>query len=358
MRIMLTLLHPAHVHKFKHLVTRLTAEGHQVKTVVIDKEITQHLLKAYGMDYQLVGRNRKGLLRKIVELLKIEARMIKIAREFNADIFVGGGEPSTAHTAFLLRKPYLAFDDTEHAGLIISAYKPFTKEIITPECFQKDFGKKQIRYKGYHELAYLHPNHFTPDASQLAELGIDKDEKYVIVRFIAMNATHDMGELSLSMEQKRELVNRLAKKATVYISSEHPLPEDLEPYKVRFPAEKIHHALAFASLFVGESATMASECAMLGTPAIYASSQERGYTREQQEKYQLVHIFDKSFDQVPDKALELLETKNLREIYKNRRDTMLKEKIDVTAFMDWFIKDYPHSGQIMRDNPAYQDRFI
>ena len=34
----------------------------------------------------------------------------------------------------------------------------------------------------------------------------------------------------------------------------------------------MHNALKYASLFVGEGATMASECAILGTPAIYVNS--------------------------------------------------------------------------------------
>jgi len=354
---MITLLHPAHVHKFKHLIASLEESGHQVKVVVIDKEITRYLLEAYGIDYQLVGKNRKGLLKKMWELLKIEFRMLKLALKFKPDIFVGGGEPSTAHVAFMVRKPYLAFDDTEHAGLIIKTYKPFTKEIITPECFQKDFDKKQVRYNGYHELAYLHPKRYSPDISRLEELGIDRHKKYVIIRFIAMNATHDMGEQCLSLEQKRRIVSELSKHVNVYVSSEHPLPDDLKPFQIQFPPEKIHDALAFATLYLGESATMASECAVLGTPAIYASSQERGYTREQQDRYGLVHIFESNFDKALDKALQLLNTTDLAERWQDRRKRMLQEKIDVTAFMQWYIEKYPDSGIIMRDTPSYQEKF-
>ncbi|MGA2408340.1 MAG: hypothetical protein ABSF81_16535 [Bacteroidales bacterium] len=37
--------------------------------------------------------------------------------------------------------------------------------------------------------------------------------------------------------------------------------------------------------------TMASECAMLGTPAIYVNSLDAGTLREQDDKYQLIHGF-------------------------------------------------------------------
>jgi len=39
------------------------------------------------------------------------------------------------------------------------------------------------------------------------------------------------------------------------------------------------------------------------------------------------------------------------------RQKMLKDKIDVTAFMVWLIKNYPKSAKIMRENPDYQERF-
>ena len=46
--------------------------------------------------------------------------------------------------------------------------------------------------------------------------------------------------------------------------------------------------LAHCRAFVGESATMASECAVLGVPAIYAAQTGRGYTNEQESRYGLV----------------------------------------------------------------------
>ena len=36
---------------------------------------------------------------------------------------------------------------------------------------------------------------------------------------------------------------------------------------------------------------------------------------------------------------------------------MLADKIDVTAFLVWFVENYPQSFQIMKENPDYQLRF-
>jgi len=36
---------------------------------------------------------------------------------------------------------------------------------------------------------------------------------------------------------------------------------------------------------------------------------------------------------------------------------MLSEKIDVTAFIVWFVENWPESFKIMKENPDYQLNF-
>jgi len=40
-----------------------------------------------------------------------------------------------------------------------------------------------------------------------------------------------------------------------------------------------------------------------------------------------------------------------------KREKMLKDQIDVTSFMVWFIENYPDSARIMKENPEFQERF-
>ena len=58
-----------------------------------------------------------------------------------------------------------------------------------------------------------------------------------------------------------------------------------------------------------------------------------------------------------DKIQELLSQENLKEQWKIKRDRLLADKIDVTAFYVWFIENYPESAKIMRKNPEYQYKF-
>jgi predicted glycosyltransferase len=134
---------------------------------------------------------------------------------------------------------------------------------------------------------------------------------------------------------------------------EGELEKDLEEYRVKLSPEKLHDLLYYASLYIGEGSTTASECAILGTHAIYVNTLRLGYTDEEEEKYNLVYNFsaEKTMEkQAFDKALELLGNNNLRREGKRKRERLLNDKIDVTAFMVWFIENYPESFKEMKEN--------
>ena len=118
----------------------------------------------------------------------------------------------------------------------------------------------------------------------------------------------------------------------------------------------MHDALAYATLFVGEGATMASECACLGTPGIYVNSLEVGYCTEEENKYNLLYCY-KDSEGVLEKALEILMIPDVKKVFKEYCLSMLADKIDVTAFMIWFVENYPKSETIMKNNPDYQFKF-
>lgn len=264
-----------------------------------------------------------------------------------------------AFAAFLLRRPHISFEDTFNFEQI-RLYKPFTKAILTGNYDHPLKTKKVVRYPGYHELAYLHPNRFTPDKQVLAELGLNENESYVIIRFVAWKASHDIGHKGISYENKIKAVKAFSKYTRIFISSELLLPKELQPYRLPLPPHRMHDAIAFASFIIGESFTMLSEAAVLGTPAILIHDTYCYYLREQQEKYGLVFNYTESEQDQQSaiaKGVELLTTPNIKEEWQHKRKKMLKEKIDVTAFLVWFIENYPDSLLIIKENPDYQYNF-
>lgn len=190
-----------------------------------------------------------------------------------------------------------------------------------------------MTYPGYHELAYLHPDRFTPDADHVHAAGLEP-ENYFILRFVSWQASHDLGETGLAYLFKHQLVKKLEKHGRVLITSESPLPADLESYRFSFPPDQMHHLLAHAKMLVGESATMASEAAVLGVPALFISNTGRGYTDELEKRYGLVFNFTRSqTNPIMQKMDDLLSIPDLRALSQQRRSKLLREKIDTTQWM-------------------------
>lgn len=356
MKILIDLGHPAHIHYFKYFVKLMQDKGHKFAFVARDKEVLQTLLLNYDIKYTSRGKGKKSLLGKVFYLFYADYIIYKVARKFKPDLFLSFGSTYAAHASRLCGKPHIALDDTEHAKFELMMYPPFSDVILNPSVFWKKFSPKQLFFESYMELFYLDPKHFTPDRSVINFYGIAKDERYFIVRFVSWNASHDIGQKGLSYESKIKLVQTLEQYGRVLISSEGALPDALKSYQIKIRPEHLHQFLAFATLYIGEGSTTASECAVLGTPNIYVNSLVVSNCNEQQAKYGLCnHITNE--ERVIEKAIEIINNKDIHREYQVNRHRMLHDKIDGTAFLVWFIENYPKSTNIMRENPEYQYNF-
>ena len=347
MRILIDIVHPADVHFFKNAINEWQDRGYKVLITARDKDIALQLLGTYGFEFMCISSQGKGLWSMAHELVARDLRLFRIARIFEPDVLTGFTGISIAHVGRLLGKPSVVFYDTEFARLSNFLTYPLATLVCTPDCYDGRIGKKHIRFPGYKDLAYLHPYRFTPDPKVVKEAGIDPESKFFVVRFVSWEAAHDVGEKGLSCANKIKFVKELSNYGRVFISSENDLPEELSPYHSPVSIDKMHHLMAFSYLYVGESATMASECAVLGVPSIFIATSGRGYITELQQKYGLVFRFsDDQQDQAFEKMKDLLRQSNLSKEWFRRREQMLSEKTDVTAWMVEFIeKTYFKTGQ-------------
>jgi predicted glycosyltransferase len=348
MKIAVDINHPKDVNIFKNFIWEMEKRGHEILITASRKDVSFNLLDNLGFSYEKLGSYGDTLPKKIVNILPMDIKMYWAAKKFNPDIFLGFGSIRAAHVSKILGKPCIALDDTEHAAWEHRLYVPFTDVILTPNCFKKDFGKKQIRYNGYTELAYLHPNYFKPNPSVLDELGLGEHEKFVMMRFVDWQAGHDFGHKGLTSDVKLKAVKEFEKFGRVFISSENPLQKEFEKYRISNFIDKMHHLLYYATLMYGESSTMASESAVLGTHAIYNDFEGRGYTTDEEKKYNLVYNFrldPASQDSSVEKGVELLKIPNLKEKGREKRAQLVNDHIDVSKFLVGFIEDYPNSAR-------------
>jgi len=250
--------------------------GHEIFVAAREKGITYYLLGKCNIPYSRISIHQRTIIRKVIDYFIRWARSFKLCRRIMPDIALGVGDFYVPQIGKLLGFPTIVITDTEPAVYDFFLTFPFATYILTPSCFKQKI-KNQIFYNSYNELAYLSKKQFTPDPKIYALLGIKGDQRYVILRFIDRTAVHDIGCRGLASEIKNLAVREFSKYARVFISSEQELSEDLKKFQIPCPLEFIHHALYYADLLYGDSATMASEAACLGTPAIYVDDRGRGY---------------------------------------------------------------------------------
>lgn len=339
MRVLFDVNHPAHVHFFKGPAKMLAQAGHEVVFTSREKEMTTDLLEELGVKHHVLSRLKGGFWGLLVELLVRDWRLWRLVRECRPDVMASIGGTFISHVGALTGIPSLVFYDTENARLQNSITYPFATEVIVPNCYSGWLPKGGVRYPGYHELSYLHPDVFSPSLDIALRAGLVEGKKNIFLRLVSWQANHDVGEVGWSFDLLDRFCSEFGHENNLLISSEATLPERFSKYRYKGHVSDIHHVLAFSSLVVGESATMASEAAVLGVPAIYMAESGRGYTDEQERRFSLVKNIrsldvEKLFPEV--KVLLQLPASELQ----RRREGLLSATINVADYIVERILNY------------------
>ena len=365
MRILFCLNHPAHYHLCKNAIAKLKEDGNDVFILARKKDVLLDLLK--NQQYETVPYH-KG--RNIIEKIKYHGPSLNYAVEYakriKPDFVTGTGNFYRISQRLKIPSWLLVEDDATTNSLIfidnILNNRKYTGILSPIVCNNSVLDKKSIKYHSYHELAYLHPNHFTPDRA-VVDKYFPSDKTYFILRFAQLNAYHDLGISGINTEIAQHIVDILKPHGSIYITSERPLEPQFEQYRIKIDPSDMHHVMAFASLYIGDSQTMAAESGVLGVPFVRFNDfvGRIGYLNELENVYQLGYGIKASEEGSAEKMYqtvqEILCMPNRKEIWQTRRQKMLSEKIDYAQFLTWFIENYPESQKIMRENPDYQFRF-
>ncbi|NPD46726.1 DUF354 domain-containing protein [Lentimicrobium sp. S6] len=360
MKILIDIGHPAHVHYFRNFIKIMESKGHEIRITARDKDVTVKLLNFYNLPFFNRGKGSKTAVGKILYIIKADWKIYKFSKHIKPDVFLSFGSPYASHVAKVMGKPHVAFTDTEAANLTMLFYKPFTELIATPEVFTKNLGVKQIRFKGIMDLAYLHPNYFHANTSIREYLGLDINTPYFVLRFVAWEASHDIGEGGMSDIGKLHLIESLSKYGRVFITSENKLSDDLSKYQLKIQPEQMHDVLASSDLYFGESPTMATESAICGVPAVLVSSwaDEAGVVKQLVSEKMVLSYKPEKEKEAINKAIEIVTSDKSKNDWIKRKDEFIKKNIDLTAFMVWLIENYPKSKEIIIKDPNYQQKFF
>lgn len=346
MRILIEAHHPAHIHFFKNPVRAWRERGDDVLMLGRDRDVMKQLLAAYPhIPTQLITGARKGNRFPLREMLARQAAVAQAIRQFRPALVVSL-MGSYTQAARLFGVPNIIFTDSEFQSFNHKIAHPFATRIYTPQCFWKPLGSKHHRYRGYHELAFLHPRRFTPRRDVLSRLRVNGGSRasgagsdsppepgeYVVIRTSAWNTLHDIGESGFGKTFDPMMRELLARHSVYVVPEGGKIAPEWERYKLSVPPEEYHDVLAFARLVITEGASTASEAACLGVPSVYVNTTRRGYLEDQERRYHLVFNFTDP-ELASRKVSELLEHPPSAGALADAQRRLVEDHIDVTDFV-------------------------
>lgn len=361
MNILIDIGHPAHVHYYRNLARELIVKGHKVVWTIKDIEVVKRLMDHYGFTYHVLPQKSDGLVGKALRQLQYDWLLYRICKREKIQVALGTSATVT-HVSIFSKVNSVVFDDDDDdvQPLVAKYVSPYATTLLSPDVLK---GKRKRHdtffFPGYMELAYLHPKRFTPNQAVLSEAGLSTVEPYFIMRFNVFKAHHDVGIKGLSLEQKLKLIEILKPHGKIFITTERNIESELKPYQMSVSPEKVHSLMAFAKMFIGDSQTMTSEAALLGTPAIKCNSFAGLLSVPNDlENHSLCFSFlPHQFNEMCNKITALLSLSDLREIWRSNLKETLASKIDVTSLMVWLIENYPKSVTRINDSPQFWAKF-
>ena len=341
MKILININHPAHVHYYRNFIKLMEAKGHQFCVINRDSKMINQLLDYYGIEHTVRNKRpeKKGTVPSLMNLLRMILWCIRKSFVFRPDMYMGFASSACAITAWLFRKPSILIDDTEHNSMTHKLYMPVCSKVLTPFYFKKDLGNKdkQIRFNAYVEQLYLHSAYYKKKEDVLKELNV-KPKEYVIIRYVAYDAHHDLNVHPIPEETKKNIVREISKHYKVLVSLEKSVKDPFyDDYVLKISPEKMHDLEANAKFMVAEGATMASEAFLLGVPYLYLNPLMVGYI-----DYQCTHYPNRCFKTTnSDEALKIVsQLIELKIDGESERRKVEEQTINPTEYLVKFVEDY------------------
>jgi predicted glycosyltransferase len=362
MKYLFHLGHPAHFHLFKNVIEKLHIANNEVFILIKKKDVLEDLLKSKGFKYfNILPHGRKDNKVSIaLGQLKQDWKLFWFCLRNRPNLLIGTSV-AISHVGKMLGIPSINIneDDADVVPLYAKLAYPWATEILCPKvCSAGIWDNKAMKYESYHELAYLHPNHFEPNERVLEKYNLER-KKFFLLRFAKLGAHHDEGIKGISNELAYRLIQKLEHFGQIIISSERPISNNLEKYRMQIIPADMHDILYFTRIFIGDSQTMSAEAGVLGTPFIRFNDfvGKIGYLNELENDYHLgFGVKTKEVDQLFKCLDDILKIPNLEQEFQSRREFMLSKKIDFTAFLFWFISTYPESAEMLRNDVDFQNK--
>jgi predicted glycosyltransferase len=282
MKVLLDFHHAADINFFKNAVSILKRDyGCEFIFIVQPRgRLISIFEKEMGdAPFTRIGKYRASLFGKMFGTAEWCTSILSYLRKEDFDIATAVGGVGLCYVTSLLRKPSVIFDDDIEYKLGFYPYKPFATRIVLPQSLPIK-GKNIVKYNGFKELAYLHPNYFKPDIGALQEYGI-AEHRYVFIREVSSSSLNyrdlKAGQLADVCSHLRDLG------LDVLLSLEDKsLRRQFETkcQTLNEPVKDIYSLLHYALFTISSGDTMARESCLVGTPVIYTGGRKMSVNQE------------------------------------------------------------------------------
>lgn len=333
---------PAQVHKYRNVASELIERDHNVKILARDVTCTLDLLEYYNLPYKSYGKVNKSQRSLLFQAPRHYTNIARFTRKTNPDLIFGAGVgPYSGPAGILSRAPVVTLCEVApRVGLQEKLFKPLTDAIISPNSIGKRLTPNHYGFDGHSANAYLHPELFTYDQSVFEDLGIERSNPTVLLRFNSFGSNHDIGMSGFDTSERRQLISKLSEYCTVIVSDEgnaSNLGRDYDNHFIEYNAHpaKFHDFLAGINLVISDGHTIPVESCLLGTPTIrsnsYVDGKEKAYIKDL-EDHGLIHNF-KEFDAVLKAALDVINDSSAIQQWERKRMKYMKSKPNLTEIM-------------------------
>lgn len=355
-KILVDINHPAHVHLFKGFISGMKTLGYEVLVTAKNSTSIKELLQKNEITYTTVGHKKDSMILKYLYELVHLIKVWYIVRTKQIEYGIGVSMVLPLVSKLTQMKSIALDDDDLTVTPLFGKFVSYADVILNPSPLAyEDRGPNRICHNSFHELAYLHPNQFTPDPAVVKEAGMTLGEPFFILRFNAFKAHHDGEAMGISLAQKLRLIELLRPYGKIFITTEREPEPALKEYQLPVSPDKIHSLMYYAAMFIGDSQTMISEAALLGTPSVKLNTfaGRLAIPNEIERTYKLCYSFHPlEFDKMLELINRLLKQPDTKAEWSRKKDRMLADKVDFTAYLIWFVANYPESANQLKISSA------
>ena len=321
------ILHYPHVNFYKHAIEVLREKDIGVHVILRPRGKLVSIFEKECPDvpFVLIGKHRKTIFGKMFDMVERDIAFLRYLRKIKFDAGTGFGSINIARTTRFFGKPSIIFGDDIEYKLLHFLIKPVATRIVMPGSAR---GKNLLKYNGFKELAYLHPNHFKPDKKALEPYNLNPYE-YVFIREVSSASLNyrrmEMGKLSKIVDYLKEMnlkiLLSIEDKSLIDLFKNHCIV-------LKEPIEDIHSLLSFAIFTISSGDSMARESCLVGTPAIYTGGRDMAINNELIKMSCMFKVEDENY--LEETIKYLIENDIKKEVEAKIKHAIKEEWVDTT----------------------------